>query len=164
MLHSFELPWINQDNTQGKFTKEKHLAALSRPFITQGEYQYTDDMGLVWKTLKPVNNFLLINQDGVAEKQPDGSFKMLTTEASFSAMLLPVFSGDPQELTQYFKVSENSKGLTLEPLDPNVSNVMQALDLVIIQQTLQQITLHESNGNLTHIYLEANTQPEEKGQ
>ncbi|MEP1383157.1 MAG: hypothetical protein ABJK64_05115, partial [Paraglaciecola sp.] len=75
-----------------------------------------------------------------------------------------VFSGDPQKLTQYFNISENSKGLTLDPIDPKVSSVMQTLDLVITEQTLQQIILHESNGNLTNIYLEANTHPKEKGQ
>ncbi|WP_133470749.1 outer membrane lipoprotein carrier protein LolA [Paraglaciecola marina] len=164
ILHGFELPWANQKHIQGNFIQEKHLAALSRPFVTQGKYHYSPETGLVWNTLKPVNNFLLINQDGVSEKQADGSFKMLTTDANFSAMLLPVFSGDPQKLTQYFKISENSKGLTLDPIAPKVSSVMQTLDLVITEQALQQIILHESNGNVTNIYLEANTHPKEKGQ
>ncbi|MEP1385197.1 MAG: hypothetical protein ABJK64_15555, partial [Paraglaciecola sp.] len=51
ILYGFELPWANQKHIQGNFIQEKHLAALSRPFVTQGKYQYSPETGLVWNTL-----------------------------------------------------------------------------------------------------------------
>ncbi|MFT2091848.1 outer membrane lipoprotein carrier protein LolA [Paraglaciecola sp. 2405UD69-4] len=159
--HGLEVSWLNQDKLQGQFTQEKHLAALSRPFVSHGEYLYSKETGLQWHTLKPVNNYLLINKNGVSEKQADGQYKILTSDTSFSALLLPIFSGDFETLKQHFSISETNTGLTLKPLDQAVSDVMQSLELIISEQALQQITLYEANGNLTQIYLRDNTQPAE---
>ena len=156
-LFSTELPWFNGENLTGSFVQEKHLAALSRPFVTKGQYIYTVEYGLIWHTLKPVDNKLIINQQGISEAQADGSLKILTSDTSFSALLLPIFSADPQSIKEHFNILESDNGITLTPINPQISSLIQNLDLVISDQALQQITLNETNGNLTHIFLQAET-------
>lgn len=157
-LYSVELPWLGATNQKGDFVQEKHLAALSRPFITKGQYTYQPQTGLTWHTQYPVNNQLLINQHGVIEIQAGGSEKLLTSDTSFSQLLLPIFSADQQQLHLQFDISETEYGLLLTPLSPQITNVIKSLELHIADNQIRQININEANGNLTNIFLHINNQ------
>ncbi|WP_158972318.1 outer-membrane lipoprotein carrier protein LolA [Paraglaciecola sp. L3A3] len=156
-LHGVELPWLTTSKQQGSFTQEKHLKALSRPFITKGQYTYIPETGLNWHTQQPVNNQLQINQDGIAELQTDGSFKVLTADTSISQLLLPIFSADLAALKKQFDITESIEGLLLAPSNPKIQKFIKSIALKVSANELQQIDLYEQNGTLTSIFLTAKT-------
>ncbi|MDU0353030.1 outer membrane lipoprotein carrier protein LolA [Paraglaciecola aquimarina] len=150
---SIELSWLTANNQSGRFVQEKHIKALSRPFVTKGQYHYSQDSGLRWHTLQPVDNQLLINKQGVSEIESDGSTKLITSDVSFSQLLLSIFSADKTLLTQQFTMQETPSGLSLSPLNPKIQSIIKQINLTVVAKELQQIELDEVSGNLTVISL-----------
>lgn len=138
---------------QGQFVQEKHLKVLSQPFVTKGNYHYQQNLGLIWHTQQPVDNEINITTEGVSERQPDGQYKTLSNNSQFSELLLALFSGEQQKLEQQFTLQRHENTLTLIPKSEQIARVILKITLLLDEGEIQQIVLHEPEGNYTNIFL-----------
>ena len=147
----------------GRFEQKKVLKILKRPFISSGYYEFSSHSELIWHTTSPVENRLLINQQGVLQSQPDGSVKPLTDDAATSQLLLALFSGDITTLSAQFEIESVETGYKLKSKDTVLRQVISSIDLVVKQNQLDTLILHEASGNRTYIQLKTGQTGDKQG-
>lgn len=145
--------WPEPQAHAGTFRQTKHIAVLTRPFVSSGRYQFTPESGLLWHTLLPVANQLSITDKGVFRVSGEGQQEALTTDQGISQLLLALISGDQKKLNMMFRINTHESGMLLTPTDSTIGNLFEKIELTRDQQQLLHIVLHEPAGNYTEITL-----------
>lgn len=163
-----DLAWVEKQliaekNISGHFVQKKMIAVLPQPLVSQGEYAFKQqDSQLVWHTKKPIDNFMLIDSEGISQLQAGkktwllkaGGSQFKTVEQLFSAFL----QGDFELLKQHFGIRVLSQPdelpwrLQLLPLDASLAHIIQKIELTGFRK-VDQILLYEEDNNKTLIEL-----------
>ncbi|GGO65909.1 LolA family protein [Bowmanella pacifica] len=139
---------------QGTFVQEKQLPQLKRPFVSRGLFAYDPDRKqLIWHTQAPLNNKLLIDEQGVAEEDAQGNPQVLTSDGQVSQVLLILFSGDVQSWQEVFDLTWQQECVTMTPKQPFLRDLFSQFELCRLSDTQQQIRLFETNGTQARIVL-----------
>lgn len=147
------------EKLSGTFSQSKYLAQLETSINSSGSFNYIRDKKIVWHTLTPINSTLeltpktmLSYQDGEQVNKLDSDTNPVV--AVFSDIFFGVMTAQWQILEVYFSVSaEVSDGqwkATLVPVDESIGGFINKVTLEG-DKYLQQITLYEPEGNITHI-------------
>lgn len=147
---------------EGQFVQEKTLEDLDATVESKGSFTFSVDQGLRWRVSEPVASELRITREEIVEIQ-DGEevMRMATEEQPITRVITEIFfsmfTGDRNALEQYFELTGSQSAerwtLHLRPVDDSVASVMASIDLVGDQQ-VEEMVLHETNGDTTRIRLE----------
>lgn len=142
---------------RGRFVQTKQLAGFDLPLISEGDFLYLRDHGLIWRTHTPIQSELLLNDDGVHglalldADQTDGN---AAATRPLAQIFLALFSLDLHALTQHFKVSsvEVDTGwlLHLQPRDTAMAQIANDIRVSGGAQ-IQQVSFSDALSDQTRI-------------
>lgn len=52
---------------EGYFIQQRHLSGFAHPIVSEGQFYFEKNKGLIWKTQKPFETKLVINADGITQ-------------------------------------------------------------------------------------------------
>jgi len=120
------------------FTQERHIAILAKPVQSSGTVFFSANKGLCWHIEKPYSSWLLVDQSGIAEIDPQGHRNQLMAGGNpvfetFSWVYLALFEGQMARLQQRFVVQPKIEGsnwsLNLLPLPDSPLAWLQQIQL-----------------------------------
>ena len=146
---------------KAEFTKLRQLKILSRPFTTSGKILFLPEKGLVWQTLKPIEDTLLISHAGVSQikkNNPDPIKINNPVVKSASAVFITVLSLDLERIKTIFTVKEGNKigqnkSYTLKPKDATLSKVIDYIELSG-KERVEKIHIQEHSGDSTLVTID----------
>ena len=149
---------------KAEFTKVRKLKILSRPFTTSGRILFLPEKGLVWQTLKPIEDTLLISLDGVSQIKKDNPNPIKIKNPvvkSASTVFITVLSLDLDRIKAIFTIQEGTltkdkKSYTLVPKDETLKKVIQYIELSG-KDRVERIHIQELSGDSTTVRLENET-------
>lgn len=154
---------LKQTQQAGQFQQQKWFQGFNQPFHSSGTFHIGTDK-LVWHTQKPINNKMLINQQGVFSVDAQGSLTQQAGQTPYNQLLGQLLTGNVASLATQFHITP--KALTPHlPAKANscqqlVSKDRQLTQLIAhfvlctdAQQQVMFIRLVEPNGSKTEIHL-----------
>lgn len=144
----------SSSSVSGTFVQEKTLTVLPNPLLSNGVFSFSEQEGMEWRTLSPIEHRLTIAPDGslrASDRVQPPAMKELG--GLFSALL----KGDFGALSKYFEIevlshTGTSWEVRLTPSDSLLSHVFSHIHLKGGAQ-IDQIVLLEASGNKTLITL-----------
>ena len=137
---------------QGHFSQEKQLKFLSKPLVSQGEFVFWQEHGVLWKTLSPVASTLLINNSRLLSNHGEQAIPV-----SFGRIFPALLGGDWTKLQADFNLNATlqteSWQIELVPKDPLLAKAIASLHLGGDSE-LRQLEIHEVSGNQSIIRFE----------
>ena len=145
----------------GEFSQSKQIKSIPVPLVSKGEFVYSCDFGLIWKTLTPVTESLVFSnkkhhflvQDKFTVENLDGVQHYFLAD-----LLLGLMSGNTEFIAKEFELSTLSdvqKGLTLQPKNKMVKQAIQSVVLKKLDDTNNknalEITITDKNQQTTKI-------------
>jgi outer membrane lipoprotein-sorting protein len=144
---------------QGHFSQEKQLKFLSKPLVSQGEFVFWQNHGVLWKTLSPVASTLLINNSRLLSSQGEQAIP-----ASFGRIFPALLGGDWTQLQADFNLSATLQAqswqIELRPKAPLLAKVI-ALIYLSGDSELRQLEIHEVSGNQSIIRFDSIDHPDQ---
>lgn len=145
--------------TQGEFQQEKRLKILRKPLISTGSFTYSQNKGVIWKTLTPIPSLLLVNEARLLTGQGEQA-----VPPAFGKVFKAMLGGDLKQLNDGFVITGEDKKsawtLQLTPKDELLKKIISSM--VLSGDTeLQVLDIQEVSGNLTRISFTNITHPEQ---
>lgn len=127
----------------GEFSQSKHIKALPMPLASNGEFIYSCDLGLIWKTQKPVIESLVFTHQKLHFLVPEKlSVENLdSVQHEFLAnLLLGLMAGNTGFIANKFeiKVLEKQGGIIALKLLPKSKLLRQAIDSVVLENQTEK--------------------------
>lgn len=148
-----------------QFHQEKQVKFISKPLVSQGRFQFANNVGLNWQIEQPFFARTLFLPKGVFKITANGQVSEEKDRATLAIadLLQSLFSGHWQSLYDKFNVGKAETlddkhwQITLTAADPWISKAVPFIQLQGKQDTphIEQITLHDTKGSLTTIKLSA---------
>ncbi len=141
---------------RAEFVKQRKLAILTKPFVTQGYILFDRDKGMVWKTTAPVNDTLLITETSI--RQFDGEKQTVVSDrnpvmTSISDMFLTIMSLDKDKILSVYELQSSGSDkqmYRLLPRDKRMQSIISYIQLVGADR-IQSIEIMEKSGDSTRI-------------
>ncbi|WP_299877613.1 outer membrane lipoprotein carrier protein LolA [uncultured Cocleimonas sp.] len=147
-------------NFSGEFSQSKQIKSLPVPLVSMGEFIYSCDLGLIWKTQKPIVESLVFTNQKLNFLVPEKlSVEILDgVQHDFLAnLLLGLMAGNTEFIAKEFdfQISKNdTTGVELS-LVPKNKMVKQAIDSVVLAKPNTkkelQISITDKNQQVTRI-------------
>lgn len=144
--------------TSGNFTQEKKIANARRSLKSSGTFLFSNQL-VIWDTVKPVASSLIVTNDQIIQKAPDGSTTVISgkdneTFKGVAQSISALFAGDKSALDKNFTVKFESTATTWKmTLTPKDKTVASAMKTVIVSGTgdskksvFTTLQVEESNG------------------
>ncbi|MBQ1833901.1 MAG: outer membrane lipoprotein carrier protein LolA [Treponema sp.] len=121
--------------TTGSFTQEKKIANARRSLKSSGTFLFSGKL-VIWDTVKPVASSLIVTNDKIIQKSPDGKTSVMSGKDNeafkgISQSVTALFSGDKSALEKNFNIAFTSTASTwqmvLTPKDKTVASVMKTI-------------------------------------
>ena len=143
------------DNLKGDFTQTRHIALLSAPLISSGNFVISKTTGLTWDQLKPFASSLQVTDTKLIQKMGDNPPTIITKEQqpivfSFTSIFLSIFKGDTAKVKQYFEIYFTGDTKHWEiALKPNSSPLNKAIASIELSggKYIQTVTINEVKKN-----------------
>lgn len=151
------------ENLRGQFVQKKTVKAFDVTIKSSGDFHYRRHQFIDWHTHKPVPNQLRMTPSQITSQQGDQSLMQIDTDADptvkvLSQIFFAVLTAEWRQLADYFNargdLQQQNWQLTLTPKTAQLEAIIKQVDLSG-DQLLRDITLHEVNGDITHIHLSA---------
>lgn len=155
----------HQDATfiSAQFRQEKKVKFISKPLVSQGQFQFANKVGLNWQIEQPFFARTLFLPKGVFKVAADGQVSEEKDRATraVAELLQSLFSGQWQSLNDKFNIGKreqldnNRWQVTLTATDQWVRKAVQFIQLQgkSNEQYIKRIILRDAKDNLTTITL-----------
>ncbi|QLE87290.1 outer membrane lipoprotein carrier protein LolA [Shewanella sp. Scap07] len=145
----------------GQFSQARHLAVLTKPLLSEGEFTFDADLGLAWQQQRPFYSALILSGEQVTQIDSQGKRQSMQAQgpAAEIAKLMPqllqaILSGDIHQLEQSFQI-----GFIQQPQQWQIGLLSQSAELsavlpkIIISGDTQvrQLQLLSDNGDRSEI-------------
>ncbi len=139
----------NVERLSGVFIQNRKIAVLPLPLISEGEFSYHYQTGMVWNTLKPVQTKIHITSQGIQTENSELS-PQIVGSAQLAKILLGIFSGSLEALTEQFFIEVNGDitawHLHLTPRNEVVASQITFIDIRGIETT-ESVAIADANGD-----------------
>lgn len=159
---------------KGNFSQYRYLKVLKKPLVSQGEFVFAKDLGMIWQQNTPFASTLILKDKQLIQIDSQGNININNAEQAGSGnqmselmpkLLNALLSGDIKQLEQYFTLSlqlaPNTEGqatqqwqLGLKPTDPLLEKAIPQMVLAGDEQ-IQTLVLFSRNGDRSRIELSA---------
>ncbi|MBU1391670.1 MAG: outer membrane lipoprotein carrier protein LolA [Gammaproteobacteria bacterium] len=116
------------ETVRGNFVQSRQLKVLKKPLISQGQFIFDKEQGLIWQQIKPFESLLILKDKQLIQRDSQGRVQVSKADASASAAamgdLLPslvraMLGGDISGLSENFELHFlNSDKLNTAKLSP----------------------------------------------
>lgn len=121
------------ETVRGNFVQSRQLKVLKKPLISQGQFIFDKEQGLIWQQIKPFESLLILKDKQLIQRDSQGRVQVSKADASASAAamgdLLPslvraMLGGDISGLSENFELhflstdKLNTEKLSPENLSP----------------------------------------------
>ena len=125
----------------GEFTQQKLLQGLDQALVSTGVFFYDCDSGIIWKTLIPTIESLVLNKTG--DSYLVKRLKIETIQSArnkfISQLIMALVSADEDYLSTAFEQSKNSSNTVI--LTPKNRRLKRAIKTITLTQSIEgQIT------------------------
>lgn len=120
------------ETVRGNFVQSRQLKVLKKPLISQGQFIFDKEQGLIWQQIKPFESLLILKDKQLIQRDSQGRVQVSKADASASAAamgdLLPslvraMLGGDISGLSENFELHFlNSDKLNTAKLSPEKLN------------------------------------------
>jgi hypothetical protein len=146
---------------KAEFSKSRKLKILSKPFNTSGKILFLPDKGLVWQTVKPIDDILLIGGNGISQMKKEGDTPVEITNPivqSASRIFLSIFSLELDKIKEIFEIQksknmQDKSGYILIPKEESLRKIIKSIELSG-KQRVEQIYIEEVSGDSTRVWLD----------
>lgn len=162
-LKQLQQSYQNATFIAADFRQEKQVKFISKPLVSQGKFQFANNVGLNWLIEQPFFSRTLFLPKGVFKVSKSGQISEEKDRATLAIadLLQSLFSGQWQSLADKFNVGqsqpldENRWQITLTATDQWVSKAVKSITLQGKQdlQQIERIILLDAKGNTTIISL-----------
>ncbi len=145
----------NGCHLSGKFRQSKSIAGLHQPLISEGEFLYSCNAGLIWHTRAPIMESLIYGLEKPPAKLTDGvAIEVLDNRVhrQLGRLLNSLIGGDDGYLHKTFDARKRDKLLVLAPKKKRMQKFISAIDLTRQAQEAH-ITLHQAGRQQTAIHI-----------
>ncbi|GIU11352.1 MULTISPECIES: outer membrane lipoprotein carrier protein LolA [unclassified Shewanella] len=157
---------------KGEFTQHRYLKVLKKPLVSQGEFIFAKDLGVIWQQNSPFASTLILKDKQLIQIDSQGNISVNDAEQAGGAsqmsevmpkLLNALLSGDIEQLEQHFNLSlvqaqtgagVNHWQLGLQPIDPMLAKALPKLVLVG-DAKIQSLVLFSANGDRSEIAFSA---------
>lgn len=101
------------ETVRGHFVQSRQLKVLKKPLVSQGQFVFDKDQGLIWQQLTPFESLLILKDKQLIQRDSQGRVQVSSADASASAAamgdLLPslvsaMLGGDISGLSNHFEL------------------------------------------------------------
>jgi hypothetical protein len=101
------------ETVRGNFVQSRQLKVLKKPLISQGQFIFDKEQGLIWQQIKPFESLLILKDKQLIQRDSQGRVQVSKADASASAAamgdLLPslvraMLGGDISGLSENFEL------------------------------------------------------------
>lgn len=155
-LASARLQIPNDGGFKARFHQKRFLKALPTPIILEGNMTLWQNHGLIWETISPFPNTLLITKEGVFLMNNGKKKPMMKNGHTSDEKILTLFShfltGDLSSIEGFtFSPSSTAKNQEIIPLPP-LSSFLTKIQLKMTDKGQPcQIILYRPNGDKDEI-------------
>lgn len=149
-------------NFSGKFLQQKTVEGLPVPLKSHGDFFYSCDLGLVWRTVSPFEEAILyINSSNNYRADEDGQLQPLSGIARYimSSVFVKLLNGDTDYFLDAFTVSEADGGSVL--LHPESDYMKKGLERIAFAKTTDEelgitlsIKVTDATGQITSVHID----------
>lgn len=148
---------ISPEELKGKFKQEKFISDRAITLLSTGVFSYQRGKNILWKTLEPIENELIIVPSTIANKQGGNELVHLDvnpTVRMINELFFFILTSEWRELSGLFELSGNLEhGIwtaELTPIDKTIALFSSRIALSG-DTLLREITLYEKGGGFTKI-------------
>ena len=137
----------------GAFTQNKFISALDAPLSSTGRFYHHCNYGVIWSTLEPIQQTLVMQKAGNGFLVDQSGHKKLTSRQSkfLNKLLNDLMGADPDLLTQQFKINEVSENhFELKPSTRRLKRGVKQIELQFNDESLT-INIIDRNSQRTEI-------------
>jgi hypothetical protein len=140
----------------GTFIQSKRIRRLGRDLVSKGQFVFSAKDGIWWNVLSPYPTTILMTEDRLVERSPDGKSSVLDASKNpafkrFATILRAVFSGDltilGREFDLYYDAAGSSWRLGLVPHDPSMREIVASME-IDGDATVRSMKLREAGGDV----------------
>ncbi len=142
------------------FEQQRFIAVLSKPLISRGQLLFDKDLGIVWKTISPISESLVITpeQSFVVSDQGQRSFGSSAGIEQISKIFMALFRGDFDGLARYFEISFRKEGerwrIGCKPRDAGLAQFLRGIVLEG-KLNVDHVSVFEGSGDRAEIVFQA---------
>lgn len=101
------------ETVRGQFVQSRQLKVLKKPLISQGQFIFDKEQGLIWQQIKPFESLLILKDKQLIQRDSQGRVQVSKADANASAAamgdLLPslvraMLGGDISGLSENFEL------------------------------------------------------------
>lgn len=149
--------WHQSDYLSSRFIQSRHLAVLSRPLVSEGDFYYRHKKGICWSMKKPWEQWFVVTPESILQGEGESSEALGQGQPMFSVFskaFFALFTGDIFVMEKWFDMSltinEKAWEITLHPTDEAVAILANKMVLKG-DSYLQEVTLFDANDDKTEI-------------
>jgi hypothetical protein len=149
---------------RGQFVQRRHLAGLSKPLESSGDFLFARDVGIEWHTAQPFDSQFVLTHDTMTQRDEGGEPMRISAADQpaltvVSRVFFALFALDFTALSQDFTMAGIDGGqqpwqLRLRPKTAALGSVFREA-LISGDATVKSVTLDDANGDSTVIELRA---------
>ena len=119
----------------GDFKQSKHLKGLPTPIESNGQFFYHCDLGVIWKTISPIEEALVLTNIGDSFTIENKQSKPLKSQQNklLSELITGLMGANQQYINENFELSKQStiaaKAFTLIPKKRRLKRGIKQIDL-----------------------------------
>jgi hypothetical protein len=150
-----------QKNRHFHFVQEKKLAMLDKPLITEGELLLDEQQTVTWDIKKPFALRYVLTTTSIREIDAQGERTLQTGQnplaAALTQAMTATFSGQWKEDSTLATITATGNKqqwqLHITPRASELQTLIQTMTVDGTQQTINTVTIVESNGDRAVIHL-----------
>lgn len=145
---------------RGQFAQSKSITGFKKPLLSNGDFLFWRDHGVIWHTKKPFDSMLTLTPRVLASSQNGNTTMRMDTRneptlATMNETLLALLAGDIDNLKQRFHLDGELSGahkwtLRLIPKDKGMATVISQIELSG-DRNVQRVVLQENNNDTSTI-------------
>ena len=143
------------------FHEKKHLALLDRPVESTGELTFTPPDRMEKRTLTPRPERVTIDRERLTLERGGKRHSLGLRENPSIAVLVEsiraTLAGDLESVTRAYSIALDGSAarwrLTLRPLDPSLSNIVEHVEITGSQGVVRTVEIFQADGDRSLITL-----------
>jgi len=127
---NFPLSTSSDCRFSGSFEQQKKLLGLDQHLISNGVFFHDCNVGVIWKTLAPIEESLVLQKAGKAFAIRDGVSEELKSVQSrqINELIVALIAGDKESLTSLFEIETADENMvTLLPKNRRLKRAVESI-------------------------------------
>ena len=113
----------------GRFTESRTIAGFPKPLVSTGRFEIRRGERILWQTLRPVRNDVLIDRSGLSVRTADGAARPAAAGDEVAKLFFALLSADTAALQRFFDLTETGDTLVATPKSAAERAFVQKIEL-----------------------------------